>query len=49
LWAHLLFVSARQAACDRLAVLSEVADWRSRVAPSRLAPRRDAISLDGVS
>ena len=49
LWAHLLIESARQAAFDRVAVLSEGADWRSLVSPSRLAVRRDAISADGVS
>jgi gamma-glutamyltranspeptidase/glutathione hydrolase len=49
LWAHLLIESARQAAFDRLSVLSEHADWRELVSPSRLSPRRDAISVDGVS
>jgi gamma-glutamyltranspeptidase/glutathione hydrolase len=48
-WAHLLIESARQAAFDRLAVLSEDADWRTLVSPARLMPRRDAISVDGVS
>ncbi|HVT78647.1 MAG TPA: gamma-glutamyltransferase [Acidimicrobiales bacterium] len=42
-WAHLLVEAARQAAFDRLDVLHDAADGAALVAPSRLAPRRDAI------
>lgn len=46
LWAHLTIEAARQAAFDRLDVLHERADGAALVAPDRLAPRRDVISVE---
>jgi gamma-glutamyltranspeptidase / glutathione hydrolase len=46
LWAHLTIEAARFAAYDRLDVLHEGADGAMLVDPARLAPRRDAISVD---
>jgi gamma-glutamyltranspeptidase / glutathione hydrolase len=46
LWAHLTIEAARFAAYDRLDVLHEGADGAMLVDPARLAPRRDAISID---
>jgi gamma-glutamyltranspeptidase/glutathione hydrolase len=43
-WAHHLIEAARQAAFDRYDVLHEHADGDALVSPSRLAPRREAIS-----
>jgi gamma-glutamyltranspeptidase/glutathione hydrolase len=42
-WAHLLIEASRQAAFDRLDVLSEGADGQALLAPSRLRPRQAAI------
>jgi gamma-glutamyltranspeptidase / glutathione hydrolase len=46
LWAHLLVEAARFASYDRDDVLEERADGAALVAPERLSPRRDAISVD---
>jgi gamma-glutamyltranspeptidase/glutathione hydrolase len=48
-WAHLLVEASRQAAFDRVDVLHEGADGTELVSPSRLQPRRDAISIDGAA
>lgn len=45
-WAHLTIEAARQAAFDRNDVLHEHADGGALLTPSRLSPRRDAISVD---
>jgi gamma-glutamyltranspeptidase / glutathione hydrolase len=42
-WAFVLVEAARQAACDRIAVLSEHADGRALLATDRLAPRAAAV------
>jgi gamma-glutamyltranspeptidase/glutathione hydrolase len=44
LWAHLLIEASKQAGQDRLDVLHEHADGAALLAPTRLSPRRDAIS-----
>ena len=45
-WVHLLVEAARQAAFDRIEVLHEHANGAALLAPERLRPRADAISLD---
>ena len=46
LWAHLLVEASRFASYDRDEVLHEHADGAALIAPERLAPRRDSISVD---
>lgn len=48
-WPHLLVEAARQAGYDRPEVLHEAADGAPLIAPSRLAPRRDAIDAHRAS
>jgi gamma-glutamyltranspeptidase/glutathione hydrolase len=48
-WAHQLIEVARQAGHDRIDVLHEDAEGSELVSPSRLGPRRDAVSPSGVS
>jgi len=45
-WAHLLVEAARQAGFDRRRVLHEGADGEALLSEQRLAPRRDAITID---
>lgn len=49
LFAHLLAEAAKQAGWDRPVVLSDSADGDALISPSRLAPRRAAISPDAAS
>ena len=48
-WPHLLVEAMRQAGFDRRAVLYEGADGEALLDPSRLGPRRDAISPGGAT
>ena len=49
LWAHLLIEASKQAGHDRPAVLHDAADGRALVSTERLAPRREAITVDRAS